>query len=64
MKIITAVILNCEQIGPDNYKMKNYSRNFSSDCPTEYIIKWAENMGVKNATINSVILCEYTGSSA
>lgn len=63
MKMITATIRDCVQIGPDDFIMKGYSRNFSTDRPISDVINWAQNMGIKNATINEITFFDYTGDS-
>lgn len=60
---VTVVIEECVQIGPDDFRMKRYSRNFSVDRPLKDMIAWAENMGIKGATVNSLTFYDYTGSS-
>lgn len=60
---VTAVVEICQQVGPEDWHMKRFSRNFSVDRQISDLISWAENMGVKNATITDIILCDYTGKS-
>lgn len=60
---IVAVISILEQTGPDSFKMNRFSRGFAANRPIQDIIKWAENMGIKNATINDVELYNHTGDS-
>lgn len=62
-KMITAIIETYEQTGPNTFKDIIYTRNFSTCLAIDNILNWAESMGVKNATINSIKLAEYTGSS-
>ena len=62
-KQVTVVIEVCEQIGPDNFKMKRFSRNFAISRPMKDMIMWAENMGIKNASVSSLRFHDYTGAS-
>lgn len=60
---VTVTIEECVQIGPDDFRMKRYSRTFSTNRPLKDMISWAENMGIKGATINSLTFHDYTGES-
>lgn len=60
---ITATIQLAEQIGPDTWQMKRYSRNFEAHRSLSDVVGWAQSMGIKNATINDVVLHDYTGAS-
>lgn len=63
MKEITVVIEDCVQIGPNDFRMKRFSRNFCISCPIKDMIEWAESMGIKGATVNSLTFYDYTGRS-
>lgn len=62
-RTITVVIREPVQVGPDEWRMVSTSRNFSGSRTIDDILKWVESEGIQNPTINSVILCHYTGES-
>jgi hypothetical protein len=56
---ITATV----QIATASGQVVYFSRNFDDSRPISNIISWAENMGVKNPTINDIIFSDFTGES-
>ncbi len=55
---IVATIEMAEQIGPDDWRMRRLSANFSVECRVSEILKWAAAMGMKSPTINDVKFSE------
>ena len=57
--MITATITFCVQIGPDDFETRRVSNNFTKFQSIDDILMWAERQGVKDPTINSVVLSEF-----
>ena len=59
MKKITVVTEKCVQIGPVQFRMKRCSKNYDISTPVSDMLAWAESLGIKDATINDLIYCDY-----
>jgi len=63
MSQITATVGIPTQVCAETWEHHFFSRVFSDDLPVRYIIDWAKNMGLENATINNISFSDYTGGS-
>ena len=59
MKKVTVIIEKCVQIGPVHFRMKRCSRNYEVCSPISDMLAWAESLGIEDATINDLTLCDY-----
>ena len=62
-KKITVTIVDCVQVGIDEFKDKRYSRVYCTSMSIDAMLNWAESEGLKNPTINDLEFSDYTGSS-
>lgn len=53
---VIATVSRCVQIGESDFKQHRVSRAFSVDSTIYEILKFAEDNGVKNPTINDIEL--------